>query len=165
MLVFRLIHSAVSERLAGDATRAIIDLNTAVEVFVSVTVNEGGPLVGLTAEDLTDANRPGVKRRVRTYLARMLQEELDVNDVGTPWGEWFNDGYMRRNEAVHQGLPIDKDAVDRAFQQAGAVVAEVKKQLEARDPLQDLASKLTLEFGAGNSSFEEELLPIAFPWD
>lgn len=165
MLVFRFIHSAVSERLAGDSTRAVIDLNTAVEILVSVTVNEAGPLVGLSAEEIADANKPGVKRRVRTYLAKVFDEKIDVDDPGGAWGRWFADGYMRRNEAIHEGADLKWEAVDRAFDQARALIAEVKAKLEQREPLVALSSKLALDLGRRDPSFEEQILGIAFPWD
>ena len=165
MLVFRFIHSAVSERLAGDSTRAVIDLNTAVEILISVTINEAGPLVGISADDIADANRPGVKRRVRIYLAKIFDEKIDVDDAKSPWGRWFGDGYMRRNEAIHEGASLEWEAVDRAFDQARALIADVKAKLEKRESLVALSSKLALELGHRNPSFEDQILGIAFPWD
>lgn len=165
MLVFRFLHSAVSERLAGDSTRAVIDLNTAVEILVSVTVNEAGALVGLSDEEIADANRPGVKRQVKIYLAKIFDERIDVDDAGDPWGHWFDDGYMRRNEAIHEGASLEWTAVDRAFDQARALIADVKEKLEKRESLVALSSKLALELGHRNPSFEDQILGITFPWD
>lgn len=165
MLVFRFLHSAVSERLAGDATRAVIDLNTAVEIFVSVTVNEGGPLVGLTSEEIAKANRPGFKRRVQVYLAKVLDEEIEVDDSTTTWGRWFADGYNRRNEAVHEGAALEWEEVERAFDQANAVIAEVKAKLAQIEALEELSSKIALDLSNRNRSFQEQPLGVAFPWD
>jgi hypothetical protein len=165
MLVFRFLHSAVGERLAGDATRAVIDLNTAVEILVSVTVNEGGPVVGLTPKEIADANRPGVKRRVRIYLAKILDEEIGVDDPETTWGRWFADGYKRRNEAVHEGASLEWEAVDRAFDQAHALIAEVKTKLEERESLKALSSQIALDLGHRDPSFEDRTPGTAFPWD
>jgi hypothetical protein len=165
MLVFRFLHSAISERLAGDATRAVIDLNTAVEIFVSVTVNEGGPLVGLSSEEIAKANRPGFKRRVEVYLAKVLGEEIEIEDSTTTWGRWFADGYKRRNEAVHEGAALELEEVERAFDQANAVIAEVKAKLAQIQPLEALSSQIALDLSMSNRSFQGKPLGIAFPWD
>jgi hypothetical protein len=58
----------------GMTAVSVIDLNTAVEILVSASINEAGTLVGLSAEEIADANRPGVKRRGRNYLAKIFDE-------------------------------------------------------------------------------------------
>jgi hypothetical protein len=166
MLVFRFLHSAMSERLAGDPTRAVIDLNTAIEIMIRVTVVEGAEAAGLTAQEVTSAEEAGARKRVSRYLAKVCgEEQIDVDDPKTPWGLWFSDGYMQRNAAVHQGQAVDRHAVDRAFDQAGAVVAEVKSRLEVQPTLLELGEKLALRFSGAGPSFEDEILKIGFPWD
>jgi hypothetical protein len=166
MLVFRFVHAAESERLAGDATRAVIDLNTAVEVLISVTLNEGGPTSGLTAEELKSANQAGPKNKVRKYLGRMFDiGEIDIADPDTAWGRWFTDGYLLRNEALHEGASLDRDAVERAFVQASEVIAEVKERLQESETLKELGKQLAIDMRRRRPSFDEELLGISFPWD
>jgi hypothetical protein len=165
MQVFRFIHAAESERLAGDATRAVIDLNTAVEVLVSVTLNEGASIAGLSPEDLRNANGAGPKNKVKKYLAKMFKEEIDITDPETPWGRWFSDGYLLRNEAFHEGVSLDRIAVERAFAQASGVVAQVKERLEANKALKSLGRKLSIDMQRHRPSSDDELLGISFPWD
>lgn len=168
MLVFRFIHSAMSERLAGDPTRSVIDLNTAIEIMIRVTISEGAESAGLTAAEARSAEDAGARKRVSKYLAKICDlEEIDVGDRGTPWGQWFADGYMLRNAAVHQGQAVDREALDRAFEQAGAVVADLKGRLEGRpeSEFQNLGRKLALQFSGAGPSSEDEVLPISFPWE
>lgn len=166
MLVFRLLHSAESERMAGDATRAVIDLNTAVEVLISVTINEGGATVGLTKDEIESANQAGLKNKVRRHLPRLFRtEEFDTDDSESPWGAWFSDGYMLRNEAVHEGAELHRDQVDRAFLQASDVIADLKGKLEAHEDLKGLGERLALDLNKSKPAFEDELLGISFPWD
>jgi hypothetical protein len=166
MLVFRLVHSAVGERLAGDLTRSVIDLNTAIEVLVSITINEGGPLVGLAQEEVNSANQAGLKKKVKKYLARVLGvEEIEIAEVSSTWGQWFGDGYQLRNEAVHEGASLAREDVDRAFEQAAGVIAELKQALEEREPLQALGKQLALDMRKPGPTIEDELLGISFPWD
>jgi hypothetical protein len=166
MLVFRFVHAAESERLAGDSTRAVIDLNTAVEVLISVTLNEGGLVSGLTAEELKSANQAGPKNKVKKYLGRMFDVgEIDIADPGTAWGRWFTDGYLLRNEALHEGTSLDRDVVERAFEQASEVIAEVKEKLEESETLKELGKKLAIDMRRRGATFDEELLGISFPWE
>lgn len=163
--VFRFIHAAESERLAGDATRAVVDLNTAVEILVSVTLREGGPISGFTAQELEGADSSGLKNKVKKYLAQMFGEEIDIADPSAPWGRWFTDGYQLRNQAVHEGLPLGREAVERAFSQASEVVAEVKDKLNDRDELKALAQKLSIDMRGRTPTSDDDLLGISFPWD
>jgi hypothetical protein len=165
MLVFRFLHAAQSEWLAGDSTRAVIDLNTAVEVLITTTLYAGGELLGMAGEDLKRANQAGVKNRVRKSLAMLLDKEIDIDDPENPWGRWFGDGYLLRNQAVHEGASLDEDDVDRAFAQAAAVVQALKEDLDAVEPLKLLGRLLELEMSTDPPPFNEEPLGIAFPWD
>jgi hypothetical protein len=165
MLVFRFLHSALSERLAGGPTRAVIDLNTAVEIMIRVTVVEGAEAAGLSAQEIESAEEAGARKRVSRYLSKVCDGSLDIDDPESIWGRWFSDGYKQRNLAVHQGQAVDRDALDRAFDQAGAVVEDVKDRLEVQPALRDLGRKLALRFSGTRPSFEEEVLPIAFPWE
>lgn len=163
MQVFRFVHAAESERLAGDATRAVIDLNTAIEILVSVTLNKGGSIAGLSPEELTSANQAGLKNKVKKYLARMLKEEIDIANPDTYWGRWFSHGYALRNQALHEGVALDRVSVERAFAQASDVVAEVKEKLDAHTSLKRLGRQLSIDMRRQHSSSEDELLGISFP--
>lgn len=165
MEVFRFVHVAESERLAGDAARAVIDLNTAVEILISVTLREGGPIAGLSEEELKSAESAGLKNKVKRYLARMVGEELDIANPETSWGRWFGDGYQLRNEAVHEGASLDRNAVERAFAQAGEIIAEVKDRLERQEHLRALGKQPSIDIRRRGSSSDDDLLGISFPWD
>jgi hypothetical protein len=165
MLVFRFVHVAESERLAGNGTRAVIDLNTAVEILVGVTLYVGGSILDLPEEEVEKAFRAGVKGKVQKHLAALLGEEIDIDDPNTPWGRWFSDGYMLRNQAVHEGASLEPDAVGRAFMQAGAVFVEVKRSLEAIEPLRGLGRALELTMSGEESVPADEPLGVSFPWD
>ncbi|HEY5816015.1 MAG TPA: hypothetical protein VIS95_06705 [Solirubrobacterales bacterium] len=165
MLVFQFVRAAETERLAGDPARAVIDLNTAVEIFVWVTLTAGGELVGAAVEEVELGNQAGVKKKVRKHLAELLGKEIDIDDPATVWGRWFGDGYKLRNRAIHEGASLDDDAVARAFAQASAVFLEVKDDLEASEPLKRLGQLLEFEAPRTTDTREDEPLGIEFPWD
>ncbi len=166
MLAFRLIHAAEGERLAGDPTRAMIDLNTAIEVLVSVTLSEGGRSVGWDEEKIDAAIgwRTGLKKRVSEYLSELLGETIDPRDETSVWGLWFTGGYLLRNAAVHEGQRLTKDHVDVALEQARAVLKELREGLSRNEKLTELGGKLAIEFGA-DPPWEGDSVEINFPWD
>lgn len=166
MLVLRLIHGAEGERLAGDPTKAMIDLNTAIEVLVSVTISEAGKLIGWGEERISKAIswRTGLKRRVSDHLAEILREPIDVKDDSGPWGRWFVGGYLLRNAAVHEGRRLHKAEVDDALDAAAAVLHDLRVRLSTNEAFADLASKL--EIGVGfRQNWEAESAGLVFPWD
>lgn len=165
MLVFRFVRAAESERLAGDPARAVIDLNTAMEIFVWVTLAAGGELLGAGADEIELVNQTGLKKKVRKYLAELLGKQIDIDDPSTAWGRWFSDGYMLRNQAIHEGASLDENAVARAFAQASDVFLEVKKDLEASEPLRRLGQILEFEAPGAPGTRENELLGIELPWE
>lgn len=144
MLVLRLIHGAEGERLAGDPTRAMIDLNTAVEVLVSVTVSEAGRLVGWDEDRVSRAIswRTGLKKRVSEHLSAVLGEPIDVKDGSQPWGRWFTGGYRLQNAAVHEGRDLRKAEVDTALAEAEDVLSDLQRRLSRHGAFEHLASRL-----------------------
>lgn len=166
MLAFRLIHGAEAERLAGDPTRAVIDLNTAIEVLISVTLSEAGRRSGWDEQKIAKAIgwRTGLKRRVSEYLSELVGEPIDVGGNSGPWGRWFTGGYRLRNAAVHEGRRLLKADVDGALEQAKDVVIDLRSRLAGRENFEELSRMLAIEFG-GNPAWESELLKIRFPWE
>lgn len=122
-------------------------------------------MTGMPEEEAERASRAGVKNKVRKYLAAMLGQEIDVDDSGNPWGRWFRDGYMLRNQAIHEGASVDHDAAERAFLQASAVFDELRERLVAVAPLSELGKMLEIYMRDGESDRGDELLGIRFPWE
>jgi hypothetical protein len=166
MLVLRLIHAAEAERLGGDPTKALIDLNTAIEVLVSTTISVAGRVVGWDEERIARAVswRTGLKKRVTDHLGPLFGEELAIEDEDEPWGRWFVGGYRLRNAAVHEGRVLRKADVDDALLEAEAVVRDVQERLSRKAELIHLAERLEVEFGP-SPAWESEPLVISFPWE
>jgi hypothetical protein len=166
MLVLRLIHGAEGERLGGDPTKAVIDLNTAIEVLVSTTISTAGGLVEWDADRIARAIswRTGLKKRVSDHLGPLFGETITVNDESEPWGRWFAGGYRLRNAAVHEGRVLRKDDVDSALLEAEAIVRDVRDRLARQAAFAPLAERLEVEFGP-QPAWESEPVKIVFPWD
>lgn len=166
MLVLRLIHAAEGERLGGDPTKALIDLNTAIEVLVSTTISAGGPAVGWDEKRIAHAVswRTGLKKRVTDHLGPLFGEDIAIGDEDEPWGKWFVGGYRLRNAAVHEGRIFRKADVDGALLEAEAVVRDVRERLARRIELSHLGERLDVEFGPA-PTWESEPLVIPFPWE
>lgn len=163
--VFRFIHAAEGERLVGDHTRALIDLNTAIELLIRFVLYYGQGITGVPEETAWKANQATLKQKVTRYLPELLGREIDVKDPGGPWGAWFGDGYMLRNRAVHEGELLDYDAVERAFGQAGELIDDLKKSLMANEQLRKLGELIEMEPRPLNERISDNLLNIEFPWD
>jgi hypothetical protein len=166
MLVLRLIHGAEGERLGGDPTKAVIDLNTAIEVLVSTTISTAGPLVDWDQDRIAGAIswRTGLKRRVSDHLGALFGEEIATRDESEPWGRWFTGGYRLRNAAVHEGRILRKADVDGALAQAEEVVRDVRERLARKAKFAHLAERLEVEFGP-QPAWEGVPVKIDFPWD
>ena len=163
--VFRFIHAAEGERLVGDHTRALVDLNTAVELLIGSVLYYGNDMTGVSEADAKKANDAPLRPKVRKYLAALLQREIDLDDTGNPWGAWFSDGYMLRNRAVHEGELLEYEAVERAFAQASDLVIDMQRSLEAIEPLARLGRAIQLDPRPSSDQASDQSLNIYFPWD
>jgi hypothetical protein len=163
--VFRFIHAAEGERLVGDHTRALVDLNTAVELSIRFVLYYGYAITGVPEKTAWEANQAPLKKKVTQYLSDLLGREIDIKNPGGPWGAWFGDGYMLRNRAVHEGELLGYDAVERAFGQAGELIADLKTSLMANEQLRELGEQIEVEPYPPDERNRDDLLNIEFPWD
>lgn len=163
--VFRFIHAAEGERLVGDHTRALVDLNTAVELLIRFVLYYGHAITGVPERTAWEANQAPLKKKVTQYLPELLGREIDIKNPGGPWGAWFGDGYMLRNRAVHEGELLDYDAVERAFGQAGELIADLKASLMANEQLRELGEQIEVEPYPPDERNRDDLLNVEFPWD
>jgi hypothetical protein len=163
--VFRFIHAAEGERLVGDHTRALVDLNTAVELLIRFVLYYGHAVTGVPEETAWEANQASLRKKVRKYLSELLGREIDIENPSGPWGAWFGDGYMLRNRAVHEGELLDYDAVERAFGQASELIDDLKTSLMANEQLRELGERIEVEPRPPDEWNSDDLLNIEFPWD
>lgn len=163
--VFRFIHAAEGERLVGDHTRALVDLNTAIELLIRFVLYYGHAMTGVPEKTAWEANQAPLKQKVRRYLPDLLGREIDIEDPDGPWGAWFGDGYMLRNRAVHEGELLDYDAVERAFDQASELIDDLKTSLMANEQLRELGEQIEVEPYLSEERNRDDLLNIEFPWD
>jgi hypothetical protein len=163
LLVFRFLHAAEGERIAGDHTRALVDLNTAFELLVRLTLYHGQFMTGVPEAIALRANKASLRTKLTKYLPELLRREIDIDDPGNPWGAWYQGGYKLRNRAVHEGEVLDFDSVERAFAQSTAVFVDLQESLEAIEPLASLGQAIGMDYD--NSGPEDGPLEIEFPWD
>jgi hypothetical protein len=166
MLAFRFVHAAFAERLAGDPTRAVVDLNTAIEILVSALLAEGVLAAKWDPSRIERATseRVGFRNRLTDHLGPLLGEEIRLSDPDTPWGRWWADGYMRRNEAIHKGAKLTRDDAESALQAATQLVEHVKRPLIASNDLQPLAERLAISLGSA-PPWEDGPLGQEFRWE
>jgi hypothetical protein len=165
MIVYRFLHTSERERRAGDTTRALIDLNTAVELMLAITLEQGGPIIGFTADEQDGAVQAGPKNKVAKYVAKLLNEEIDIDDPETAWGAWFTGGYKLRNDAIHEGVALERERVEQAFAQAWTAMAELKTKLEERNLLEKLGNQFAVDLRRQPRPAEDRPLGFRFPWD
>jgi hypothetical protein len=165
MLVFKFFASAESEREAGDLSRAVIDLNTAFELTVRLTLHHGNQLLGVPEAEALEAHEANLKLKVRRYLAEMLGKEIDTRDESGPWGRWFEDGYKMRNLAVHEGATLTSEDVERAFSQVSEVFADLQRSLETVPELTRLGRDFEIDPRPGPPLPNDELIGLAFFWE
>jgi hypothetical protein len=163
--VFRFIHAAEGERLVGDRTRALVDLNTAVELLIRFVLYHGHAMTGVPEEIAWKANQAPLKQKVSRYLPELLGREIDIENSSGPWGAWFGDGYMLRNRAVHEGELLDYDAVERAFGQASELIDDLKTSLMENEQLRELGEQIEVEPHPPDERNRDDPLNIEFPWD
>lgn len=165
-LAFRYVRAAFAERLAGDPTRAVIDLNTAVEIIISGVLAEGGQAVGWDAARITraTAERTGLRNRLQDHLGPLVGEIIDTDDASTPWGHWWADGYAKRNAAVHRGVRITRIEADAAFDAGTDLVEHLTGRLSARDQLARVGDLLAISLGTA-APWEDGPLDVSFPWE
>jgi hypothetical protein len=163
--VFRFIHAAEGERLIGDHTRALVDLNTAVELLIRFVLYYGQAIIGVPEKTAWEANQASLKQKVKRYLPELLGRKIDLEDPDGPWGAWFCDGYMLRNRAVHEGELLEYDAVERAFRQAGELIGDLKGSLMANEQLRKLGEQIEVEPLLLEERNRDGLLNLEFPWD
>jgi hypothetical protein len=166
MLAFRFVHAAYAERLAGDPTRAVVDLNTAIEVLVSALLAEGGRAARWDSHKIERAtsDRVGLRNRLTDHLAPLLGDDVCLDDPDTPWGRWWLAGYSKRNAAVHTGARLTRDDAESALQAATKLVEHLKDRLIASDDLQPLAERLAISLGSA-PPWEDGPLGQDFPWE
>jgi hypothetical protein len=150
-LAFRYIHTAFGERLAGDPTRAVIDLNTAVEIIISAVLSRG-QAVGWDSARITraTAERTGLRNRLQHHLGPLVGESIDTDDPSTPWGHWWANGYAKRNAAVHRGVRITRTEADAAFDAGTHLVAHLKERLSSCGQLQGVGDLLAISLRRGS---------------
>lgn len=143
----------------------MVDLNTAVELLIGSVLYYGHAATDIPEQEARKANRAPLRRKVTTYLPALLQREIDLKGSDNPWGAWFTDGYTLRNRAVHEGEVLDFDAVERAFGQASALIADLRLSLQGIERLASLAEAIRLEPRPSDERSVDQPLDIEFPWD
>jgi hypothetical protein len=153
MEFFSLIEDAWAYSLLGESTRCVISIGTAVEVLVSTTLREGGARLDWSADEISKASAAWLQRQVTSYLAKMLDKTIDIEDSSTSWGAWWSSAYQLRNEAVHDGRQISNTDAATAKRITAQLVRELRADLAKQEALADLASALKVNFTEADQDY------------
>ncbi|HEY1777062.1 MAG TPA: hypothetical protein VGG41_12960 [Solirubrobacteraceae bacterium] len=166
--MFRFLRAANSERIAGDATRCVVGLATAMELLFSQLIATAGPVLGWDQARIDRANRDatGLRGRVADHLGPLLTNaQIDVADTTSPWGEWWAKGYALRNEAVHDGRRLDDDDVRAAWRAASRLLVHITAVLRMQRDLEWIADELAfVALGTDDPPWLDLPLPVAIDW-
>jgi hypothetical protein len=163
--VFRFLRAANTERTAGDPTRSVVDLATAMEMLFSQLIATGGAALGWDAARIERANKgsTGLRGRVQDHLGPLLGATIDVLDGATVWGQWWANGYMRRNTAVHDGQRLDDSECAEAWQAATQLINHVATVLRMQRDLEPVADRLSA-IAFGEPTWRNLPLPVDIDW-
>ena len=163
--VFRYLRAAHAERIAGDPTRAVVDLATAMEILFSQLIATGGSALGWDDARIERANKvsTGLRGRVQDHLGPLLGAKIDVFDGNTHWGQWWARGYMRRNDAVHHGQRLHDSECAEAWQAATQLINHVVAILKIQRELEPVAERLGA-IAFGEPAWRNLPLPVNVDW-
>jgi hypothetical protein len=167
---FTIFRDGWAHGLDGEPNRCVIALGTGVEGLVATTIREAGARAGWGTNRIGDALSPwiGLKKRVTKHLAELLDEAIDVEDRGNPWGAWWQTAYKMRNRAVHDGESISMAEAVEAKEKTAALISEMRRTLSSKPELENLASALFLDFSTAKHDYDWQpvrILPATVdPW-
>lgn len=136
--VLELGHLARRDAVAGRFAASIVSAATSIEILLSTVVREVGPIRGWDDGRISGALESGFKNIATVHVPKLLGISVDIDDVTTAWGRWWQAGYLIRNEVVHAGRrPTDAQAQEAVWS-AMELIAEVGRLIEADAGLGDL---------------------------
>ena len=164
---FRFLRAAGSERIAGDVTRAVIDLATAMELLFSQLIEAAGPRASWDSARVQRAlsDQTPLRGRVEDHLGPLLGARIDVRDSSTPWGRWWAEGYRRRNDAVHRGRRVTDEDCQLAWSAATSLIKHIRSTLRLQDVLVPVAEMLdVVRLNSGEPPWLDQRLPVEIDW-
>lgn len=164
--VFRFLRAANSERIAGDTTRAVIELATAMELLFSQLIAVAGTALSWDQQRIDRANseKTQLRGRVCDHLGTLLKVNIDLTNTTTPWGEWWEQGYGRRNDAVHRGARLNDHDCQAAWAAATRLIAHITTILRLQPTLDSVADRLAALDLSGGPPWLDSPLPVEIDW-
>jgi hypothetical protein len=111
----------------------VIDIGTAVESLVTVSIREAMRVRGSSEADISEV----FEAKWKTVYNRSLLEILDVpvGAGGAAHSMWWADAYKLRNDVVHRGTAVAAEEAERAVARSWDFFEWVGERLRAQDDL------------------------------
>jgi len=111
------------------------------------------------------SDRTQLRGRVEDHLGPLIGARIDVTDPLTPWGEWWSEGYGRRNDAVHRGHRLTDVDCQLAWLAATRLVGHIRSVLRLQSRLAPVADMLdVLKLSSGEPPWLDQNLPVEIDW-
>jgi hypothetical protein len=97
---------------AGDYSRAVIDSQTSVEIFLTALYKFLLRHEGFSVSEIdSKSSKMRLKSMVIDQFHKKLGGDFDIKDTNSPVGGWWKNTYLLRNDVVHEGhLPDYQEA-------------------------------------------------------
>lgn len=142
--VFQLLHEASGDLNSGRNHGVIVLTGAAVELFVTLLFQVGGPLREWDEPRIQRALSAPFRNRLENHLPPLLGlPGIDLDGEGS-WGDWWRTGYQARNRFVHEALAPSPAEATEAWLSTNAVIEAVRES--ARDsPLAPLVDHMPFQ--------------------
>jgi hypothetical protein len=125
LLYYEFLHSAEASRRLHRYVPAIASLGTAIEVLFSGVIRMIGSIDEHDDAEVEAALRAPLRNQVEHHLPKYVNVDVNVLDANNPFGRWWLGGYQLRNRVLHEGHRATEAEVNRAFDDAGALVQAI----------------------------------------
>ncbi|KSU63676.1 hypothetical protein AS034_05360 [[Bacillus] enclensis] len=100
----------------GDYTRAVIDSQTSVEIFLTALYKYLLKKEGFSKSEIDKkSNEMRFKSMVIDHFHKRLGGDFNVDDIDSPVGNWWENTYLLRNNVVHEGYLPDFEKTEKCL--------------------------------------------------
>jgi hypothetical protein len=114
--------------------QAIVQAQTCIEMIINVIIREVAPLRGKAPQKVKDILTASFRNRVVDHIGKLTGVTVDLKDISTPVGNWWDKTYLMRNRVVHEGYRPTASDANSAVMAARRLQRELGEALN-KDPL------------------------------
>jgi hypothetical protein len=134
-----LLFQAQGQSLAGRSRQAVIDMGTAVESLVTVSIREAMRIRGRSEDAITEV----FEAKWKTVYNRSLLETVGVpvGAGGAAHSKRWSDAYRVRNDIVHKGVAVGAGEARRVVDRSWDFFEWAGERLRAQEDWPSLARR------------------------